>query len=240
MTQESAAGGLGLGIGADQQLLPIGDIGEARPDLLTVDDELVALDPAACFEARQIGPGTGLGKALAPDDIAGEDLGEMKCLLLGCAAGDQRGSGVVQSDKGRVERGGCTGARIFLEPDDLLEDRETATAEFLWPRDSRPAALRLRSLPGQHVVSRGGTVLGRRLGRHVGLEPLARLACEKSRSIRSRCSPAVLVVSTLLRERSTDLMLQHLAGIVLGQSVPNDDLLGHLERGDALSIEEAA
>ena len=199
---------------------------------MTVDDEFVALDAAAGLEAGEIGAGTGLRKSLAPDDLAGQDLRQVKGLLLGRAAGDQRGSRVIQSDERGVERRGRAGARVFLEPDDLLEDRETATAHLLRPSDSRPAALRLRSLPGQHEVSRGGSILGWRLRRHIGLEPLARLATKsRDRSGHALCTS---IVSALLRERSADLMLQHFAGIVLGQRVPNDDLLRDLERGDAL------
>ncbi len=98
--------------------------------------------------------------------------------VLRRAAGDQRRSGMIQAYKGCVERRGRARAGIFLEPYDLLEDREAAAAHLLRPGDSRPAALRLGSLPCEHIVPRGGTILRRRLGWHIGLQPLARLAAK--------------------------------------------------------------
>ena len=176
-------GGARRRIGTNQQLLPVGDVGEARPDLLSVDDELIALDPAACSETPEIRPGTGLRKTLAPDDLASEDFRQVIGLLLGSAARDQGGSGVIQSDERSVERGGGAGAGVFLEPDDLLEHRQTAAAHRLRPRDSRPASGGLSFLPGENEVARGGPILGRQLGRHVGFQPCACLASESGNRV---------------------------------------------------------
>ena len=162
MTQESAPRGLGRGIGADQQFLPIGDVGEARPDLLAVDDEFIALDAAAGAQAAKIGAGAGLREALAPDDVAGENLRQMRTPSVPACRRRSGRPGMIQADERGVERRGRAGPRVFLEPDDLLEHRQAAAADFLRPGDSRPTALRLRLLPRQHIVARSGAVLGRR------------------------------------------------------------------------------
>jgi hypothetical protein len=44
---------------------------------VTIDHELVALNPTARFQARKIGPGTGLRKTLTPNNLTGEDLSEV-------------------------------------------------------------------------------------------------------------------------------------------------------------------
>jgi len=76
-----------VGIGADEQDDPVGEVRARRPDLLPVDDEVIALIDGACPEARQIGAGAGLGEALAPDLVGVENRGQVAPLLLGCASG---------------------------------------------------------------------------------------------------------------------------------------------------------
>src|SRR5882757_6990986 len=100
----------------------------------------------------------------------------MKRLLLRRATGDQRWTCVVQTDEGCIERGRRSRTGVFLEPDDLLEDRESAASDIPGPRNSRPASLCLFSLPGQNILARGRPIFGRRLRRRVSLQPLTRLA----------------------------------------------------------------
>ena len=215
MTQESAGRGLRGRIGADQQLLPVGNVGEARPDLVAVDDELVAVDFAACFQARKIGPGAGLGKALAPDDIAGEDLGQVQSAFCsGVPQAIKVGPAWFSPTKEALSGEGAPARAYSSNQTICSSDRETATAEFLWPRDSRPTALRLRSSARPSTKSReagpssgdgcNGTFASSHLRaayRKVEIDPVTLLSAP--------------IVSNSLRERSTDLMLQDLAGIVL-------------------------
>src|SRR3546814_4019146 len=42
--------------GTQHQFLPVGDMGEARPDLRSVDDQFVALDPPARLDAGKVRP----------------------------------------------------------------------------------------------------------------------------------------------------------------------------------------
>ena len=55
--------------GADQDEAHLGHVGGARPDLLPVDEEVVAILGGAGLETRQVTAGTRLGVALAPDDL---------------------------------------------------------------------------------------------------------------------------------------------------------------------------
>src|SRR3546814_14080498 len=59
--------------GTQHQFLPVGDMGEARPDLRSVDDQFVALDPPARLDAGKVRPRAGFRKALAPDRLAFQD-----------------------------------------------------------------------------------------------------------------------------------------------------------------------
>ena len=57
-------------VGAHQAEAPVGLVGVAGPDLLAVDQPVVALVLAAGLQAGEVGAGAGLGIALAPADLA--------------------------------------------------------------------------------------------------------------------------------------------------------------------------
>ena len=57
-------------VGAGQQDAPAGDVGVAGPDLLAVDDPLVAVALGPGGERGQVGAGTRLAEELAPDLLA--------------------------------------------------------------------------------------------------------------------------------------------------------------------------
>ena len=61
---------LGRGVGAHQAKDPVGVVGIARPDLLAVDDVIVAVALGAGLQGGEVRSGVRLGVALAPADLA--------------------------------------------------------------------------------------------------------------------------------------------------------------------------
>ena len=61
-------------VGAHQAEAPVGLVGVGGPDLLAVDQPVVALVLALGLQAGEVGAGAGLGIALAPADLAVHDL----------------------------------------------------------------------------------------------------------------------------------------------------------------------
>ena len=73
-----------VGVGAGEHEDPVGQVAGAGPDLLAVDDPLVAVELGPAPEVAEVGAGVGLGVALAPQVLAGEDAGqEVRLLLVG-------------------------------------------------------------------------------------------------------------------------------------------------------------
>ena len=72
----------GVGVGAAEDEDVVGHEALGGPDLLAVDDPLVAVEDGLGLEAGEVGARVGLAEALAPGDLAGEDLGEEELLLL--------------------------------------------------------------------------------------------------------------------------------------------------------------
>ena len=68
-------------VGAHQAENPVGEIGVGGPDLLAVDDEIVAVALGPGLQRGEIGSGVRLGIALAPADQPGGDLRQMLLLL---------------------------------------------------------------------------------------------------------------------------------------------------------------
>src|SRR4029450_1704956 len=135
-------------IGAHQQLLVVGDLREAGPDLRPGDDQIVAVDHRARRQAGEVGAGTGLGKALTPDDLAAQNFRQVKRLLLLAAAGYQRRAAVVETDEQR-RRVVRARAGEVLVPGALLHQRRAAAAVRLRPRYSRVARVVELALPRQ-------------------------------------------------------------------------------------------
>ena len=77
-------------VGADEAEDPVGLVGIAGPDLLAVDDEIVAVIDGRGGEAGEVGAGVGLRIALAPADFAARDLRQMRLLLFLGAIFQQR------------------------------------------------------------------------------------------------------------------------------------------------------
>ena len=64
-----------VGVGADEQLAVVGDVAVRRPDLLAVDDVIVAVAHGAGAQRGEVGAGVGLGEALAPHLFTAQDRG---------------------------------------------------------------------------------------------------------------------------------------------------------------------
>jgi hypothetical protein len=124
-------------IGPHQAEDPVGEIGIGGPDLLAVDDEIIAIAFGAGLQRRKIRSGIRLGIALAPANQASRDLGQVFLLLrVGSVFeecrpehGDaKRGQRLARSERGHL-----------LAHDLCLFGIETATAIFPGPVRYRPA-----------------------------------------------------------------------------------------------------
>ena len=71
-----------IGVGARKEEHVLRHVGERGPDLLAVDDVVVAVLHSPGLERGEVGAGAGLGEALAPHLFAGEDLRDVLLLLL--------------------------------------------------------------------------------------------------------------------------------------------------------------
>ena len=79
----------GRRVGAHQREHPVGMVRPGGPDLLAVDDEVVAVAHRRGAQAREVGAGIGFGIALAPDRLAGQHGRQMARLLRLGAEADQ-------------------------------------------------------------------------------------------------------------------------------------------------------
>src|SRR4029079_13122783 len=70
-------------VGTHETQAPIGVLRSRRPNLLTVDDELVADQLGPRLETREVAPGPGLAHAQAPRDLRTQRRAEKARLLLG-------------------------------------------------------------------------------------------------------------------------------------------------------------
>src|SRR6058998_2116820 len=186
-----------LGLGAAEEEAPVGDIGVAGPHLLAVHDEAVAPALAARAERAQVRAGAGLGEALAPEVLAREQPGEeAPALRLGAVAEDGRADQVDVGAGGGTRRTHAI-ERLLEEP--ALNDRRAAAAVLARPGDRRPAALVEPPLPGardrepERIVAARPAVVTAPGGRHVRLEPGARLLGEGQLARREREVHARLV-----------------------------------------------
>ena len=137
--------------GAADQVAVVGDLAEAGPDLLAVDDEVVAVAHGAGLQRGEVGAGVGLAHPDAPRGLAGQDAGEELGRLLGRAVGDQRRAHLPVGEPRRGDRGAGR--------DHLLGDDQ--------PLDRRPAAPAELDRPGHADPAVGGELAGELLGEAV-------------------------------------------------------------------------
>src|SRR5262249_39935796 len=123
---------------ARQQEDPVGAVAAGGPDLLAVDDVVVAVAHRARLQAREVGAGARLGVALAPDRLGAGDAGQVLALLLLGAMDDQRRAQHAHAEGARAGVRGAVVAELFAE-DHLLVDAGVEAAVLLRPRRRDPA-----------------------------------------------------------------------------------------------------
>ena len=67
-----------VGVGAGDQLAPLGELGARAPHLLAVDDPLVAVALGAAAERGEVRAGAGLGEQLAAQLASGEEARDQR------------------------------------------------------------------------------------------------------------------------------------------------------------------
>src|SRR5439155_17677652 len=125
------------------------DVRPARPDLLAVDDPLVALEDGAGLRGTHVGAAAGLGEALAPDLLSGQQRREITRLLLVGAPRDDRGAGHAETDP--ADMCGRSGAGRLLEEDALVGVGRAAAAVLLGPGQADVAGVVQLPAPGTAV-----------------------------------------------------------------------------------------
>ena len=135
-----------FGIGARQQDAVVGIVRARSPDLLAVDDPVVALLLGAGAKPGDIGSPGGFGKQLAPDLFAGGERRQVFSFLLFAGEGHHgRPAHAVADDEHAAE---LAESALFLLPDHALDRRRAAAAIFLRPVQAGPAGIGLFLLPG--------------------------------------------------------------------------------------------
>ncbi len=115
------------GSGPDQGEEDVGVAGVRRPDLLAVDDVLVAVAAGGGAQAGQVRACFRFRVALGPHRVAAEHRGQPAALLLRGAVLDDRGGGDVQAG---AERARYPGAGELLLVDHLAGERQLHAAEL--------------------------------------------------------------------------------------------------------------
>ena len=143
----------------------VGDGRERRPDLLAVDDPVVAVAAGRRLQRRQVAAGLGLRHPDAPRRVAGEDPGQELGLLVVAAVGDQRRAHLAVGEPHRGDR--RTGRDQLLGDDQAIDGRASAAAEL--------------GGPGQPDPAEGGHLLGELVG--VAVDPRVVEASEPSHRV---------------------------------------------------------
>ena len=117
-----------LGVGAGEHEAPVGGVGFAGPDLLAVDDPLVAVEGGPGGQRGEVGAGVGLGVALAPAVLPREDAGQVVALLLLGARDDQGRSDHVDRHHVVGPAGRRAGSGELLVQHDPLDGRQARAA----------------------------------------------------------------------------------------------------------------
>src|SRR5690606_35193789 len=141
-------------VGAHQGEAPVGVLRSAGPDLLPVDQEVVALVLGARLQAGEVRTRTRLGVALAPAGLAAADRRDVPLLLLFRAELQQRRA---QHPHAHRPADRIPPARLadFLSQHARLLRTQPAAAVFLGPRRRAPAAAAQLRLPGLDLLALG-------------------------------------------------------------------------------------
>ena len=169
-----------VGVGAHEGEDDVGVVGARGPHLLTVDDEVVAVQHRPGPQAGQVRSGVGLAHPERGGDLGPED-GHRPPLLLLLGAEAQQG----RRDDGqalRVEGGVDAAASQLLSVHELLEQRGVPAAVLRRVAGHEPAGVEHRALPPpgprRDVSARMGALRGLGLGRGVLVQPCRELAAE--------------------------------------------------------------
>ena len=127
--------------GARQQHDLVGLLRGRGPDLLAVDDVMVAFQHRLGLDLRGVEAGIGLGDAEAGARRAVDDRGQPLLLLLVGAVLDDRMQPENVDVDGRAGREGAGRMRDLLHHDRGLGDAEARAAIFLRHRNAEPAAI---------------------------------------------------------------------------------------------------
>src|SRR6478736_6035375 len=116
------------------------------PDLLAVDDPVVAAFFRARAQTRDIGSAGRLRKQLAPDLFAGGELRQVMALMLLAAIGHHGRAAHALADLERLRQLAVN--PFFLLPDHALDRGRATPAIFLRPVQTGPAGFGFLFLPG--------------------------------------------------------------------------------------------
>ena len=108
-----------VGVGAGDEDAEAGVLRAARPDLLPVDDELVAVAHGPGAEVGEVAAAARLGEQLAPELLAGEDRPQVAVLLLLAAGVEDRRRRPADAD--RVDRSPDLGLGQLVVDDQLVD-----------------------------------------------------------------------------------------------------------------------
>ena len=152
----------GVGLGAHEAEDHVGLVRGRGPDLLAVDDEVIAVLDAAGLQRGEVGTGVRFRVALAPDHLAAQGGTDVLALLLLGAQLEQRRH--EHRDALVAEPGRDAGAAELLDDQLLLEHvrRGTVAAVFARHGAAGVAMLDQQGLPG--LLGRARTRSGRKRG----------------------------------------------------------------------------
>ena len=143
-----------VGISTDEAEDPVGLVGVAGPDLLTVDDIVIAPIHRLRLQAGEVGARARLRIALAPANLAADDRRQMLLLLVLGAELQQRRAEHPNAEA--VQRRASVDARHFLLQHLRFGRRQAAAVIFLRPHRRCPAALRHPLQPDPLRIGREG------------------------------------------------------------------------------------
>src|SRR5581483_4225339 len=169
-----------IGVRAGEHMDPVGVLGVARPDLLAVDDEVVAVGHGAGLQAGEVGAGARLGEALAPEHVGACDRRQEALLLLLVAVHHDAGADHVDPLPAAAGRA-VIGA--LLAEDHLADVAGAGAAVLFGPGHRQPATLGQLLLEGAHarelVVALGRDAADRIAHAPVLADEAAHLAAER-------------------------------------------------------------
>ena len=178
-------------VGADQAEDPVRLVGIAGPDLLAVDDPMIALVFAIGLHRDEVRPAARLGIALAPADFAPRDFVEEAPLLPFGPEMEQRRA--EHPDAEARQRRACPDAGHFLAQDLAFGRRQARAAIFLGPFGHGVTLIATRFEPRLlRIVFEAGVAAPpidvflvphglAHFGRAVGFEPVAHFGAEAFR-----------------------------------------------------------